>query len=990
MSSKLVYLTLSCLCLTVASTGVGRAADVTCQIYVDFLGTLDGTTYTLGPREIDQTGAFAAHHGTETVSAGLGILSDADQASQESFQFDASAFNNNATTFAGTPFIVEAVFTAGAGSDSMAPIIDIGGQCFIRFQTGLSAGSWNGSTDNVNNNIQAIPAAGETHRYAIVYDGANTIDYYFDGVAVFQSTNGSPGSITKWISWGNIRHGSVDGGRQLIGEYEAVAFSTFEGVFDPAVDFILPKGPVSPALAFDPQPAHDANDVLRDVTLRWAAGEFAVAHDVYLGTTFDDVNDADRDHPMGVLVGESQDDTEFDAGRLDFGQTYYWRVDEVNAAPDNTIFKGQVWSFTTEPYGYPITSLTVAVSSEQPASPAIRTIDQSGLDELDEHGTDLKTMWVAPGGMPAWIEYTFDKVYRLHELWVWNSNSELETLMGFGARDVAVEYSTDGETWTPLEGVSPFAQGTGKDTYTPNIVVDFAGAMAKHVKLTIRENWGTAAMVSLSEVRFFYVPMAAREPQPQSGAAEVLPDTPLSWRAGREAASHQVFLGTDANDLPLVATVDEPRYEANLSLSQTYFWKVVEVNQAEAVPEWESDVWSFTTTTAVVVDDFESYTDNMDEHEAVFQTWTDGYDDDNNGSIVGIDPAVNGTFCETGIVHAGRQSMPLFYDNSGSATVAEATRTFDDPQDWTKHGYRTLSLAFYGDPNNTGSLYLKINNVKVPYNGDAGDIKRTQWLPWHIDLASTGVGLANVTKLVIGVEAAGAAGTLYFDDVELHGTAPEFITPVDPGTSGLAAWYKFDGDLKDAMGKNNGAAVGDAKTGTDATRGQVLVLDGIADGVDVPSLGSATAMTIAMWVNSAVDPTAVEYASFFHSDGWAAGALHWRYGYGKVDSGIYGLDNTTGTAVAKANQWNHVAITVSDTEWALWLNGYQEASQKLDAAQTFPLGNGLIGAWLGTDGATISRAFTGKIDDARFYNRALSQEEIGSLAGRTTSFAKPF
>jgi hypothetical protein len=74
----------------------------------------------------------------------------------------------------------------------------------------------------------------------------------------------------------------------------------------------------------------------------------------------------------------------------------------------------------------------------------------------------------------------------------------------------------------------------------------------------------------------------------------------------------------------------------------------------------------------------------------------------------------------------------------------------------------------------------------------------------------------------------------------------------------------------------------------------------------------------------------------------------------------------------------------------LWLNGYQEASQKLDAVQTLTLGDGLIGAWLGADGVTISRAFTGKIDDVRFYNRALSQEEIGSLAGRTTPFAKPF
>ncbi len=62
----------------------------------------------------------------------------------------------------------------------------------------------------------------------------------------------------------------------------------------------------------------------------------------------------------------------------------------------------------------------------------------------------------------------------------------------------------------------------------------------------------------------------------------------------------------------------------------------------------------------------------------------------------------------------------------------------------------------------------------------------------------------------------------------------------------------------------------------------------------------------------------------------------------------------------------------------------------LSAPATVTLGDGLIGAWLGTDGTTISRTFTGRIDDARFYNRTLSAEEIASLAGRTEPFYKPF
>ncbi len=42
--------------------------------------------------------------------------------------------------------------------------------------------------------------------------------------------------------------------------------------------------------------------------------------------------------------------------------------------------------------------------------------------------------------------------------------------------------------------------------YVHNTTVDFNGAQAKFVKLTINSNWaGTATLASLSEVRFFYV-----------------------------------------------------------------------------------------------------------------------------------------------------------------------------------------------------------------------------------------------------------------------------------------------------------------------------------------------------------------------------------------------------------------------------------------------------------------------------------------------------
>ena len=88
--------------------------------------------------------------------------------------------------------------------------------------------------------------------------------------------------------------------------------------------------------------------------------------------------------------------------------------------------------------------------------------------------------------------------------------------------------------------------------------------------------------------------------------------------------------------------------------------------------------------------------------------------------------------------------------------------------------------------------------------------------------------------------------------------------------------------------------------------------------------------------------------------------------------------------------WYHVAAIVTPTEWVLWLDGLRDGVAALATPTTVTLGDGLIGAWLGTDGVTVDREFTGKIDDVRFYNRALSQEELAWLAGRTEPFAKPF
>src|SRR5574340_565330 len=147
-----------------------------------------------------------------------------------------------------------------------------------------------------------------------------------------------------------------------------------------------------------------------------------------------------------------------------------------------------------------------------------KSVDSSGLAG-DLHGVEPTTMWMSAGVQPNWIQYEFDKVYKLHQLLVWNSNQLIEAFLGFGAKKVTIETSTDGATWKALADVPEFAKASGMPDYAANTTVNFGGIEAKFVKLTITANQGgVAPQTGLAEVRFLYVPVQARVPQPGNAA----------------------------------------------------------------------------------------------------------------------------------------------------------------------------------------------------------------------------------------------------------------------------------------------------------------------------------------------------------------------------------------------------------------------------------------------------------------------------------------
>ncbi len=537
-----------------------------------------------------------------------------------------------------------------------------------------------------------------------------------------------------------------------------------------------------PLTASGPSPANEGPDVSRDSALTWSPGITAVQHNVYLGTRFEDVNSADVPTESGLSV------TSFDPGRLEFGRTYYWRVDEIEGAPGQAVHRGRVWMFEVEPHAIPILGETIAVTASSTGnefSPPANTINGSGLDANDMHDIRSETMWVSASvDLDPWIQYEFDGVKKLDTMKVWNANSAAESAIGWGVKDVRIEVSVDGDTWEALGDVTQFSRAPGAGTYDQYDEIDLGGAAARMVRLNILGNWGGVLMsYSLSEVQFSVIPVAARSPEPASGSVDIMPNDTASWRAGRQAAQHTVYVSTDERAVidgtaPSV-TSSTHRLDLgslDLQLDETYYWRVDEVNDAEVPSVWAGPVWSLSTPAALGVDDFESYSNASPDRP--FQTWVDGfgysedeffpigYSGNGKGAGIGHDiwslssPHYDGKIMETTeTIPGSNQSLPFYYTNS-----SQTDRTWATPQDWTVGGAQALVLHFLGSEENTGgSLFVEINGQKVTYP-DNTNLGLAQWHLWTIDLAALGINAEAVTSMSIGIDGVGS-GMILIDDI---------------------------------------------------------------------------------------------------------------------------------------------------------------------------------------------------------------------------------
>ncbi|MHC4336084.1 MAG: LamG domain-containing protein, partial [Planctomycetota bacterium] len=167
-----------------------------------------------------------------------------------------------------------------------------------------------------------------------------TMKIYFDTVLVASHDDANGTTLSQAFAAAAVDDGFRIGanrnhGADFIGKADDLRVYDYE-ISQSKIEELFRGGEVE--YAWGPVPIDGATEVPWDANLTWKPGDYVDDHNLYFGTDWDDVNDMTE--PCDTLALGNE---EWDPGQLELGQTYYWRVDEVNGP--NT-WKGRIWGFT--------------------------------------------------------------------------------------------------------------------------------------------------------------------------------------------------------------------------------------------------------------------------------------------------------------------------------------------------------------------------------------------------------------------------------------------------------------------------------------------------------------------------------------------------------------------------------------------------------------------------------------------------------------------
>jgi len=359
---------------------------------------------------------------------------------------------------------------------------------------------------------------------------------------------------------------------------------------------------VMPLKAHFPSPADGALWRKTDLKASWTAGQGALSHVLYAGTDRDPVAAGEPGALLATLT-----ETSFDAaGLLEPGTTYYWRIDEVDAS--GAVHAGDVWTFSTiDPEGGALAqywdNMTFAGEPK-----VVKIVPEINFD------------W---GDGPAMGVNSPDPNIPTN---LFSCRWTAELQVPVTGKYILYEASDDGaRMWLNGQKVAEgwWDRGTTEDR---TLKLDLVAGEQYLLVMEMYENGGGATAFlrwsgpgipkEIIPQGALMPPRRAFLPSPSDGATGLFFAPELKWSGGVKATGHDVYLG-DSEATVASATTGSKLYKGrvataafkpgDLTLGKTYYWRVDEVNEAEADSPWKGAVWSFKVSDYSLIDDFEAY-----------------------------------------------------------------------------------------------------------------------------------------------------------------------------------------------------------------------------------------------------------------------------------------------------------------------------------------------------------------------------------------------
>ncbi|WP_159072261.1 LamG domain-containing protein [Streptomyces sp. CMB-StM0423] len=219
------------------------------------------------------------------------------------------------------------------------------------------------------------------------------------------------------------------------------------------------------------------------------------------------------------------------------------------------------------------------------------------------------------------------------------------------------------------------------------------------------------------------------------------------------------------------------------------------------------------------------------------------------------------------------------------------------------------------------------------------------------------------------------------------------VSRTDHGTTGAydswpaltAQTFARFGDYPKLLAQLKGFA-GVTRRGPFSQSHQLLQIVGVSV-ADRPALNPAGAVTVSAWICPSQWPTEVWQGSILAKDSWGNrdGGYVLRGGAGGEISFVVALDGrfteVRTTATIPTSGWHHVAGVYDGEGMQIFIDGVVRATRSATGTPTPSTGTHLV---VGNCPSDLSRRFTGSVDEARVYARALSAAEIHAQYAATS------